>query len=357
MGQDLLNHRKGRQIHIADADSFFSQLVGKVEALRAMNRAHPESIALIVAEGRRFCREERLSADWSDLLAREVARFVSYVAGSDYPADRPTDDSLNALIGTITARSEALRRLVLVGVRWGSDEAFRITLRAISGLTCPNMNQSGFTSLISLRKLGVSMCFQWAIAAALLREDYDRVARIMHLGLRSQNEKNVPAVLLLPLLTLESVQWKVLKGFERHHTPHSDFFSALFVAEARDITVGPDEADLAWDDAEFMIAMESAHLRLSRQKKEEGLWFWIPVGRFIWRRTGTPLSERLTRIRELDPSSVELCAGLIGGTPEAAKDAATAASEFFGSVAGRWLQYQPAPPHSFASPGQIVPPS
>jgi hypothetical protein len=335
IGRDLLSHRGGREIKIADADSFFAQLVGKIEALRVANRAHPDSIALTVAEGKRLCRDERFVPDWSDLLAREVERFSSFVRGSDYPQAIPTKESINQLVNTIVARSEALRRLVLVGVRWGNEEGFRATLRAISALTFADMHASGYTTLISLRLLAASMCFHWAVAAALLREDYARVAKVTHLPIRNRHEHDLSAVTALPFATLESVDWKLLTGFERNYTPQSDFFSRVFVAEARDVVVGVDEAEHAWDEAEFMIAMESGYKRLPRVKN--GLWFWVPLGRYIWQHGGTPFQERLQRMRELTPQSPVLRAGMLGGSPEAAKEVADSIAQFVGERARGWF--------------------
>lgn len=300
-----------------------------------MNRAHPESIALTVAEGKRLCREDRLVAEWSDLLAREIERFADFVKGSDYPTNSPSDESINLLVDTIVARCETLRRLVLVAVRWGTDEAFRITLRGLAALTFSDMEQGGYTWLISLRLLAASMCFHWAVCAAIARADYRRVAQIAALALRTQNENSIAAVTLLPLAALENINWKVLKDFKTHHTPHSDFFSRIFVSEARDIVVSGDDAEQAWDDAEFLIAIESGHHSL-RWMKEKGLGFWVPSGRFVWRRKGVLLHERLRRISELASESPELRAGLFGGRPESAKEVAEAASEFFTSMAGRW---------------------
>ncbi|HTU10454.1 MAG TPA: SIR2 family protein [Allosphingosinicella sp.] len=334
LGQDLLRHKAGRDIQITDADSFFQQLLSKVEALGTLDRAHPESVALTVAEGRRLCRDNNATAEWSDLLSREVERLSGFVRGDDYhSADAPTATSINELVRKFVARSETLRRLVLVGVRWGTEDAFRVTLQAISALTFPEMSRGGFTYLISLRMLGASMCFHWAIGAALLREDPSRASRLANLIVRTGDEKNIQAVVALPLISLDTVEWKILEGYERKHTPHSDYFGQIFGEEARDIVVAPAEADRAWDDAEFMIAMEAGYHRLVQERG----WFWVPSGRFLWRREGGSWRERIERVQQLKPDSSELKAGLFGGSPDTAKKTAEAAAEFFERVAGSWF--------------------
>lgn len=206
LGDDLVNHRAGKVISITDADSFFTQLTTKIEALAALNRVHPESMALLVAEAKKICRDDRHAVEWSDLLAREVAKFSEWVRSPDFFQGSPDKASINDLVKRIVARSEGVRRLVMIGARWGTDEAFRATLRAISAITFRDMDGSGFTLVVSLRMFGAALCFQWRVAASLLRADgYKRAARLMHLTIPGKYDKSLPAVTLLPIAALDTV--------------------------------------------------------------------------------------------------------------------------------------------------------
>jgi hypothetical protein len=338
LGDDLLTHRAGKVIPMTDADSFFTQLTTKVEALAVMNRVHPESISLLIAEAKKLCRDDRHAAEWTDLLAREVARFSDWVRRPDFFQGRPDNTSINDLVKRVVARSEALRRLVMIGARWGTDEAFRTLLRAISAITFRDLDGSGFTYVVSLRMLGAAMCFQWGIAASLLRADgYERAARLMHLTIPAKYDKSLPAVMVLPIAALETVDWKILEGFERHHAPHSDYFSKIFASEAKDIVVGPNEADAVWDDAEFLIAVESGYQRLPAMK-EKGLWFWVPPGRFVWRTEGgTSLNQRMDHLRSLSAASPELTAGFFGKSMEGLNETVPQLAEFLGKVGSQYF--------------------
>lgn len=338
LGHDLLKHRAGKMIPITDADSFFTQLTTKVEALAVMNRTHPESIELLVAEAKKLSRDDRHAAEWTDLLAREVARFSDWVRSPDFFQGSPDKTSINGLVKMIVARSEGLRRLVMIGARWGTDEVFRTTLRAISAVTFGDMDGSGYTYVISLRMLGAAMCFQWGVAASLLRADgYGRAARLMHLIIPAKYDKSLPAVTCLPIAALDNVDWKILEGFERHHTPHSDYFSKIFASEAKDIVIGANEADAVWDDGEFLIAVESGYQRLQAMKEKE-LWFWVPPGRFV-RRTegGTSLDQRMAHLRSLSGTSPELAAGFFGESVEGLNETLPQLTEFFGNVRSRYF--------------------
>lgn len=266
-------------------------------------------------------------------MAHEVYRFSDWVRSNEFFQGAPDNASINDLVKRIVAKSEGLRRLVMIGARWGTDEAFRTMLRAIVAITFRDMDGSGFTWVISLRLLGASLCFQWGVAASLLRADaYDRAARLMHLTIPAKFEQGLPAVTLLPFAALDTVDWKILEGLENHHTPHSDYFSKIFVNEAKDIVVGPNEADPLWDDSEFLIAAESGYQRLPAME-DKSLWFWVPPGRFVWRREGsTSINQRMDYLRGLSSTSPELKAGLFGGNLDGLNKILPHLTEFFTKI-------------------------
>jgi hypothetical protein len=330
LGADVIVHRQGRIVRAADADTFFMRVLAKLEALRG-DSPHPQSVAMTVAQGKLQCRDDQNAPDWSDLLAVEVEKVLTFLTGPDYPTDHPTNESINDLIETMVTRSEALRRLVLIGTRWGGPEAFRAVLRAIAAIADPAANNSGFTYWISLRLVPASLCFYWAVAGAVMREDFARLAALMHLQIPTRQENRRAAIATLPLLALDSIEWRVLKGFERAHTPHSSHFHPIFATDARDVVVSSHEADEAWDAAEFWIAMEFAAVRLPEYQANKS-WFWTPAGRFIWRRQGMSMSERIAAMRELNADAPAFKAGLLGGSPERAKEIIDAAAEFLGKV-------------------------
>lgn len=334
LGAGIIAHRQGRIVRAADADTFFARLLSKFEAIRG-DSPHPQSVAMTIAQGKLRCREDRSAPDWSDLLAVEVDKVLNFLSGSEYPTDHPTNESINDVVAKLVARSEALRRLVLIGTRWGSPEAFRAVLRAIAAVANPGGNDSGFTYWISLRLVPASLCFHWAVAGAVMREDHDRLAALMHLPMPVRNGERKLAVSKLPLPALDAVEWKVLKGFEKAATPHSNHFHVIFAKEARDVAIGSHEADEAWDAAEFWIAIEFAVIRLPEYHADKA-WFWMPFGRFIWRRDGMSLDERICALRALNANATAFKAGLLGGTPEKAKEVIDASAEFFGKVGSRF---------------------
>ncbi|MGO8449894.1 SIR2 family protein [Rhizobium gallicum] len=327
MGKDLINHRVGTTIPVSDADTFFTQLLHKFEAVRSSSRVHPQTAAIAVAEAKKLSRDERLAPEWADLLACEVDRVSKFVRSEEYAKIIPGKETVNALVAETLSRTEILRRVILVASRWGNDQAFHSIKAAISSLTFADMHQGGYTYMISMRRLAGSLCFYWALCGSIAREDYGRVRELLTMKLRTADERQVPAVRVMPFNALDSVDWKILAGLENNHTPASDFFAAVFDKEASDVVINPNDSSMLWDDTEFVITMQFAYDRLPLMEKS-GIWFWAPVGRSAWRRASILLSERIQTLLDEGDASVICRSGLLGGSAAKAGPAITALNEF-----------------------------
>lgn len=209
LAQDLIRHRDGRSFVITDADGFFTRLIDTVEALRQASRPHPQSIEMAVALAKRYCRDDRYVLEWAEFLGDEVSKIRSFISGKDYPTQSPTKETVNALIATLVSRSETLRRACLVSGRWGTAETNRNVIRAIRSLGFRSETVSGFTYWIALRDLCASLCFYWALAGAVAREDYFTARYLMHAPIKTSTNEEA-FVCTLPLLILDLTDWKIL---------------------------------------------------------------------------------------------------------------------------------------------------
>jgi hypothetical protein len=335
LAKDIIAQRDGRVVPISDADAFFTELAQKVQALKVADRPHPTSREMVLALGKKYCRDDKYAMEWSDLLACEVAKIRAFVTGADWPTGHPNVELINDLVTKIVGRTEAIRRLCLIGARWGTENAQESIQRAIAGITFFSTAQGGFTWWISLREMAASLCFYWAAAGAIYNRDYRQLAKLFNMPIRSTSSDKL-GIQLLPLSALDSVDWKVLTGFERNNTPGSDFMLELFQTEALDIVVSSEELEPLWNETEFLIALEFTHHRLARMAGGTAGWFWAPPGRFIWSRLEPLPEDRLTKIQNLDERSPLLAAGLLGGRAESAVEAANALKEFVAKNFSSW---------------------
>jgi hypothetical protein len=333
-GEDLesacgLAYRGGRSFAITGADSFIPWFSDTPEALRQDVRLQPQSVAMAVALSKRFCRDDRYELAWVELLAAETGKIWSFITGKDYPKEPPTGDTINALITKFVSLSEVVRRICLVSGRWGTPKANRAVAQAIRLLGSWTPAIGGYSYWSELRTFCASLCFYWALAGAIARNDFTTAHCLMHTRVK-RNTGEDAIVSALPLLALGSIEWKVLKGLEQRRMPASDFLFGLFEKEITDAAVGRSDAEDLFDCLEFLISLEFSYLRLQQiAASSHGLWFWTPLGRYICKRGGDSIFDRLAAHENLPADHALLQAGLLGGTPASAAQAVEAMRQGF----------------------------
>jgi hypothetical protein len=261
LGEDVVKARAGRIIEIEDADKFFIKLADTVEALTAARRPHPESLALTLALAKKYARDDRYGIEWADLLRDELAKIRAFVHSPDWPSGHPDAESINALVTEVVGRTEVLRRLCMVGERWGTAAAQGAIERALAALNFNAEPGGGFVWWSGMRNLPAALCFQWALAGALYNDDYPAAVRLMRIPVRTSSSDDLrTAAAKYPMNLIDSsLEWKILKGFERRKLPHSSFLEQLFRQEAGDDVIDESEIIPLFDRTEFLITMEYAH--------------------------------------------------------------------------------------------------
>jgi hypothetical protein len=311
LAQDLIGQRGGRIFSITDADSFFVKLGETLVALK--QASHPQSVEMAIALARRYCRDDRFAMEWAEFLHEEVGKIRSYVTGHEYPKDKPTKESLNEAIDAFINKTEILRRSCLICGRWGTAEANRLVMRVIHSLSFAAEAQSGFNANIALKEFGASLAFYWNLAGLLDGNRWPLVYEIAHQKL-DINSNILPAVYVLPFYGYDNVNWKLLEGLERRDTPVSDFlFDKFSVDAAKDMSMSQKQADVLFDQLEFLISLEASVFRL-KLVQDKGLWFSMPVGRYSWKGWQAAMAE----YEALPDASPLYASGLLGGSKSAA---------------------------------------
>jgi hypothetical protein len=237
----------------------------------------------------------------------------------------PTNETMNAIVETFMVRTEVLRRACLICGRWGTPEANRAVARAILSLSFAAESQAGYNSYISLREFGASVCFYWSLMGLLDRGDWQLTKSLLHSEIKRDTE---PFVSALPPLGYDRVDWNFLTGLENRTTPINDYLFAHVKSDVRDISVREARTDELFDKVEVIISLEAAIFRLKWMEGGTGLWFWTPVGRFVWKDHGRLRDEALSLMEGLPDTDPIYTAGLLGGSRAAAAPMFQAVRDF-----------------------------
>lgn len=310
LAQSLIDQRAGRVLATAGADEFFGRLADAIDALSSMSRPHPQSVAMAVALARKYCRDDRYALEWSELLAGEVAKIRVVISQQAYATPTLADVSVKKAVDLLSSCSEGFRRLCMICGRWGSAENKEIAARAVRSLA-QTTSLSGLVAWSDIRDLPASLGFYWFAAGLMQANDYQRLSNFLSEAV-PRDEKSESLVEFLPLHELCSDIWSHLRGYAPF--TWSSWLFSLFREESRDIAMAGPDSDLAFDDLEFLIAIQGAGARLARIAREKRGFFRFPLGRFVLEGRQPGVFERIATFRRMNPADARFQAGLFGGT-------------------------------------------
>jgi phosphoglycolate phosphatase-like HAD superfamily hydrolase len=121
--QRLVNHRRARVISATDADSFFTNLLRRVEAVEQTQRQNPLSIELLVHSTKRYLAKPEHRIQLDELFTQEVDRLLKELDAPDFNPGRAwSQEDFRARIRKYESAVEPLARMVGTLGRWGNDD-------------------------------------------------------------------------------------------------------------------------------------------------------------------------------------------------------------------------------------------
>jgi hypothetical protein len=322
--QRLLEARHAEDIHIQDADHFFSQLDEHISSLSDLDQPHPLSPKPAKAAVKRYVVDEVHRIRLHDLVMDEANRIHEELTGPLtggyallYHGDANSDE-LERRLKQYEALSEVLCSIMATGCRWGEQQHhsnWTACLERLSNL--PSVGRNGvwgdlryYPALLGLYAGGVA-----ALAAdrldtlqvLLTRPKARRLDADLPLVLALNTDKVLrdPAPQLLPSLENTRVAFSVylytrspMRELLREFLPRDDQFQDTF------------------DRFEYLLDLVHMDLRIQSQDSIK----WAPVGIFAGRDYGSQRNIIANTVEQeidnLGSNWPPLEAGLFGGSIE-----------------------------------------
>ncbi len=273
-------------IEISGADSFFADLLEKVETLREFDRPHPISTQAAVATLKRYLSEDKYSIQLRDFLMAEVDQVRDLIdrANSNLPDIRPTHEIILEHMKRLEAACEKLIHLFATGSFLARPaqakvffEAFHlIVLKARSGPSNNTwLNRKKYPALLLAYAAGLS---------AVANENYGVLAAIAnkpsYIKHDEDKEEPAPAQIYTHGVMDDKYAQQRLPGTEKRHTPHSDYLYEVMREPLRPWLPDDTQYERAFDNFEYLWCI--AHV--DAESQGGGWYIRAPFGAFIWRR-------------------------------------------------------------------------
>ena len=299
---DLIRFRHASTLEIESADSLFSTVEQKIEALERFNAPHPLSTPIAVASLKRFLTEDRFRIELRDLVLSEVERQMTALAALPVHFAHASKGTLEAQFFTrlelYESRMEMLIPLLAHGCLYGTPAQATIWQDAILRMVSFPPYSAGHDQLINLRRYPATMLMYAGGIAAVASQNYDTLRVILRDARTHGPIDPVRQDTELVFLTVpgQVVDNDVLNegSAQRWKTPANDRLHDILRNHLRSLIPDDNEYEQVFDRFEYFFTL--VYFDLKSLKQDSAPW-WAPVGRFTWRgRDAWPSRSHVSEI-------------------------------------------------------------
>lgn len=313
-------------LKIEEADTFFSSLFEKVEALEEFDRPHPISIQAAIATLKKYLSENK-TIQLRDFLRKEAeqTRDALEKIFLNIHATAPNKDSFLAMKKKIEASCEKLIHLFVNGSYHAKPDQIKEFFDAFSVIAGMPTQSFGLVhpAWDRLKKYPILLLSYATGLAAFAAENYSLLNEITsrHLFVSSEdNKKNVPIQInVYAHSVVEPGQAKEL--INDRYTPFSDYLFNFYREAFRSFTANEVHYEKIFDEFEYTWCL----LHVDGKKYNNFARIWTPYGSFVWRRREKEsewLQHLIKRsIEESDNSFILLKNGMFGRSLNRLKEA------------------------------------
>ena len=267
-------------IEIADADSFFTQLLEHVTTIRETGERHPFETRVAVGTLKRYLPDERHRIRLSELIREATEELVSRLHTEEFPTDTDySDEELTTRTRRLEALSETSLALTANGSFWGESKHDDSWLGAVRRLAEAGVPQNGVSVWLALYRYPALLHLYGAGIAAVAALRYDLLATLLQRPVRSiHGPEDQPIVrVLYPHEVIEAEQAHIL--FPHPGAPRQKYPAPL--SHYLESVIRPTFADLIPSDQDYADAFDRFEC-LACLVHQDLFGFRIE-GLFVWR--------------------------------------------------------------------------
>jgi hypothetical protein len=318
--KDIANLRKGNLIKIKDADSFFTEISEKIEALETINDNHPISSDIAVARLKKYILREENQISLHDLFFTEQETAIKKTTLIDDFTLYPDNEHVYPQLRKYESSLEIILLLIINGVYWSKPEQYRIFFNALLRFSDPPVypnskyyddtrNLHYYPSLLILYSLGIS---------AVLSQKYDLINTCFHLKI-AQSEREPKEFNLIEIIHPHLVTLKIMDQIlsTNNSTPLSNHIKKTIRPLFLQLIPRDSEFDDMFDVFEYLLALNYMDLRVESEGMD-----WAPYGLFKfnsysgYRRKSFLINDFLKAAEDEESNWLPLKMGMLGSNFE-----------------------------------------
>ncbi len=298
----------------------------------------PQTLADVTKE---YLSDPRYRIKLHDIVSSAIRKVLAETTVDNFPIQGITLDAetfSNRLIEYETTISHLTTIVILIS-RWGDHRHRSLLEMLFSRLRDNQTAASGLVAYLGLQWYPISFLLYVGGIAALAARNYDNLAAILMAPIQETSSGNAKPIVVPTVEGMLEVErcnaFKVLPGYERYHTPRSEYIHTAVQPYMDDLLFLGQDYDRMFDQFEILLGLIFADLT-----REDSDRVWGPIGRFGWKIGGLrsrddPLKAIVEEVALHKENSPLLKAGLFGGSFTRFEETATGFRDLLAGL--RWF--------------------
>lgn len=276
--KEIANRRKGQIIEIKDADSFFSDISEKVEALESINDKHPLSAEISIARLKKYIVKEESKILLYDLFVAERKNTIANIKLFEKFDLKPAKTHILPQIKNYESSVDTLLRLVIEGTFWSRPEHIMIFQELLTRISDPVPDQlrSGFEVFLNLHYYpSILLLYACGLSAVKARK-FDLLNTIFLIRISerdSQNSDRKPLIKNINTLLIRSELMNEILN-KNYKTPLSTYVNQVIRPYFIEFIQLDQEFNDIFDIFEYLLSLNFIYLT-----GYDG----APYGQYKWR--------------------------------------------------------------------------
>lgn len=298
--QKIIEFRGGIVLKGYDADTFFFQLAEKVEALEHVDRKHPISLKVAIANAKKYLSNDTFYINLHDLILEEAVRVAKHISEKNFPVNHidVNDNLIRNRISKYETICEILNGLFINLCYWGNEAHKNILVKSFDVVANPEDGRAGGYKVLFYLKMYPALLLLYSGGiASIANSKYDFFVALLTQTHIFENGHQFSAVNRLHAYSaMPKEVAAILPGRKKENfTPLSDYLYDILRPYFIDILPHDIQYEQAFDRFEYLLSLVYADVNSKGEDR-----FWAPMGSFGWRGIRYHLDRHVSKLVDLE---------------------------------------------------------
>ncbi len=281
---ELSTFRKGETIEIVNADSFFTEIKERVEALNKNNNNHPLNADIAVERLKKYIVKAENKILLHDLLNEEQERVYNQLQKINDFSLPPTSEYILPRLAQYESIFEIMLPLLVNGVYWCKPEHYSLFTNFFKRIGEPIEYGAGtfypdtkefqyYPMLLALYSVGIT---------SIITEKYSLLNSIFKIKTNIHKSIHSDQSLIIEKANTNKINSDILNGIFKstYKTPLNTWISNVLRPYFNNYLLNKEEYEDVIDIFEYLLSLNFCDLVEDKFGRE----CWVPRGIYIWRK-------------------------------------------------------------------------